>query len=89
MYIPVAILLLLLLVPRAQASTRARLAPWHAVFGLSVFFMAILSAETGLVEKFIFLGLHRSQEALIVNFTGLLVLIFAVSVGLTVLLPTA
>ncbi|KAL0347961.1 UNVERIFIED_CONTAM: hypothetical protein Sangu_1023900 [Sesamum angustifolium] len=51
--------------------------------------MAILSAETGLVEKFIFLGLHRSQEALIVNFTGLLVLIFAVSVGLTVLLPTA
>ncbi|KAL0455133.1 UNVERIFIED_CONTAM: putative ascorbate-specific transmembrane electron transporter 1 [Sesamum latifolium] len=75
--------------PRAQASTRARLAPWHAVFGLAIFFMAILSAETGLVEKFIFLGLHRSQEALILNFTGLLVLVFAVSVGLTVLLPSA
>ncbi|KAK4424685.1 putative ascorbate-specific transmembrane electron transporter 1 [Sesamum alatum] len=75
--------------PRAQASTRARLAPWHAVFGLLIFFMAILSAETGLVEKFIFLGLRRSQEALIVNFTGLLVLLFAASVGVTVLLPSA
>ncbi|KAG8377321.1 hypothetical protein BUALT_Bualt08G0021100 [Buddleja alternifolia] len=73
--------------PRAQPSARARLAPWHAVLGMVIFFMAILSAETGLVEKFIFLGLRTSQEALIVNFTGLLILLFAVSVGLTVLLP--
>ncbi|KAK6153264.1 hypothetical protein DH2020_012903 [Rehmannia glutinosa] len=73
--------------PRAQQSTRARIAPWHAVFGMVIFFMAILSAETGLMEKFIFLGLRRSQEALIVNFIGLLILLFAVSVGLGVLLP--
>ncbi|KAL7113896.1 hypothetical protein ACP275_04G087600 [Erythranthe tilingii] len=73
--------------PRAQASTRARLAPWHAVLGMAIFVMAILSAETGLVEIFFFLGLRRSQEALIVNFTGLLIFLFAVFVGLSVVLP--
>ncbi|CAK9169925.1 unnamed protein product [Ilex paraguariensis] len=75
------------LFPGAEWSTRARLAPWHVFFGIVIFFMAILSAETGLVEKFIFLKLQRGQEALIVNFTGLLILLFGISVGLTVLLP--
>uniref|UniRef100_A0A5B6ZZW5 ascorbate ferrireductase (transmembrane) n=2 Tax=Davidia involucrata TaxID=16924 RepID=A0A5B6ZZW5_DAVIN len=73
--------------PRARKPTRARLAPWHISFGMIIFLMAILTAETGLVEKFIFLGLRRSQEALLVNFTGLLILLFGISVGLTVLLP--
>ncbi|THG10444.1 probable ascorbate-specific transmembrane electron transporter 1 [Camellia sinensis] len=73
--------------PKAETGARSRLAPWHVFFGLVIFFMAILTAETGLMEKFHFLKLHRGQEALIVNFTGLLILVFAVSVGLTVLLP--
>ncbi|EYU45963.1 hypothetical protein ABFS82_04G086200 [Erythranthe guttata] len=73
--------------PRAQASTRARLAPWHTVLGTVIFVMAILSAETGLVEKFFFLGLRRSQEALIINFVGLLIFLFGVFVGLSVVLP--
>lgn len=73
--------------PGAQSSTRARLAPWHVFFGMVIFFMAILTALIGLTEKFFFLGLRRSQEALIVNFTGLLILLFAISVGLSVILP--
>ncbi|XP_059645831.1 probable ascorbate-specific transmembrane electron transporter 1 [Cornus florida] len=73
--------------PRAEMPARASLAPWHFFIGAVIFLMAILTAETGLVEKFSFLGLRRSQEALIMNFTGLLILLFGVSVGLTVLLP--
>ncbi|KAA8529857.1 hypothetical protein F0562_034374 [Nyssa sinensis] len=73
--------------PGAQMPAKAGLAPWHIFFGMVIFLMAILSAETGLVEKFIFSSLQRSQEALIVNFTGLLILLFGISVGLTVLLP--
>lgn len=70
-----------------DSTTRANFAPWHVLFGMVIFFMAILSAVTGLVEKFIFTDLRRGQEALIVNFTGLLIFLFGISVGLTVLLP--
>lgn len=73
--------------PGAESGTRSRLAPWHVFFGIVIFFMAIVTAETGLVERFIFLGLQQSQEALIVNFTGLLILLFGISVGLAVILP--
>ncbi|XP_052204625.1 probable ascorbate-specific transmembrane electron transporter 1 [Diospyros lotus] len=73
--------------PRAEQGTRAKYMPWHVFLGAVIFFMATVTAETGLVEKFLFLGLGKSQEALIVNFTGLLILLFAVSVGLTVVLP--
>ncbi|CDP22077.1 unnamed protein product, partial [Coffea canephora] len=57
------------------------------LLGMVIFFMARLSAVTGLIEKFIFTGLRRGQQALMVNFTGLLILLFGVSVGFTVLLP--
>lgn len=73
--------------PGGSSFTTARLAPWHVFFGMAIFFMAILTAETGLVERFVFLGLRRTQEALIVNFTGLLILLFGIAVGLVVLLP--
>ncbi|KAH9794381.1 putative ascorbate-specific transmembrane electron transporter 1 [Citrus sinensis] len=74
--------------PGAEMSARGSFLPWHSFFGLVIFFLAICTAETGLVQKFIFLGLFRDQEALIVNFTGLLILLFGISVGLTVVLPT-
>ncbi|XP_027154305.1 uncharacterized protein LOC113758650 isoform X1 [Coffea eugenioides] len=61
--------------------------PGHVLLGMVIFFMARLSAVTGLIEKFIFTGLRRGQRALMVNFTGLLILLFGVSVGFTVLLP--
>jgi cytochrome b-561 len=74
--------------PGAKQETRFRLIPWHAVFGMVIFFMAILTAETGLIEKFTFLKLRSvSQEALVINFTGLLLILFAISVALSVLLP--
>ena len=73
--------------PGAETGARARLAPWHIFFGIVIFFMAILSTMTGLVEKFVFLSLQRSQEALIINFTGLLILLFAIAVGLSVIPP--
>ncbi|XP_047309885.1 probable ascorbate-specific transmembrane electron transporter 1 [Impatiens glandulifera] len=73
--------------PRAEMGARARLAPWHVFFGIVIFLIVVLSVETGLVEIFTILVLTRSQEALIVNFIGVLVLLFAVSVGLTVILP--
>ncbi|GAA0147491.1 hypothetical protein Leryth_002922 [Lithospermum erythrorhizon] len=71
--------------PKAEPFRRARFASWHVLFGILIFFMAIISAITGLVEKFTFLRLGRSQEGLIVNFTGLLLLLFGSSVLLTLL----
>ncbi|KAJ8574238.1 hypothetical protein K7X08_026043 [Anisodus acutangulus] len=73
------------LFPGARTSTRSKVAPWHALIGIIIFFMALLVALTGLVQKFIFLGLTRNQEGLIVNFIGLLILLFGISVGVTVL----
>lgn len=51
--------------------------------------MAIVSTETGLIEKFMVVGLQKGQEALIINFTGLLVLLFGISIGLIVLIPVS
>ncbi|XP_031266974.1 probable ascorbate-specific transmembrane electron transporter 1 [Pistacia vera] len=73
--------------PGAEMSRRASFLPWHSFFGLVIFFLAICSAETGLVQKFLILGLFRGQEALIVNFIGILLILFAISVGLGVVLP--
>ncbi|KAK1380666.1 putative ascorbate-specific transmembrane electron transporter 1 [Heracleum sosnowskyi] len=73
--------------PGSDSGTRSRMAPYHMFFGIVIFLMAIISAETGLVERFIFLGLRRSQEALIMNFTGLLILLFGIAVGFAVILP--
>ncbi|KAJ7942831.1 Transmembrane ascorbate ferrireductase 1 [Quillaja saponaria] len=73
--------------PGAEFSTRAALLPWHRLIGMVIFLLAICTAETGLVQQFINLGLFRSQEALIVNFTGLLLFLFGVSVSLAVILP--
>ncbi|XWS34359.1 hypothetical protein CRYUN_Cryun21dG0032500 [Craigia yunnanensis] len=73
--------------PRAESFSRAAYTPWHTFGGLVIFFFAICTAEMGLLQKFLLLGLFRSQEALIVNFIGLLLFLFAVAVGLSVVLP--
>ncbi|KAK7273989.1 hypothetical protein RIF29_15058 [Crotalaria pallida] len=75
------------LFPGAEMHTRATLLPWHRFIGMAIFLLAVHTAETGLIQYFQFLGLFRSQEALIVNFTGLLLFLFAVFVGLSVILP--
>nr|XP_043625854.1 probable ascorbate-specific transmembrane electron transporter 1 [Erigeron canadensis] len=71
------------LFPGAQPAARAKFAPWHVFFGVVIFFMAIVTAETGLSEKFIFQNLQHGQEALMVNFIGILILLFGIFVGLT------
>lgn len=75
--------------PKARSYARASFIPWHVFLGSVVFLLAICTAESGLVEKFTFLKLQSGQqEALIVNFIGLLIFLFALSVGLTVVLPS-
>ncbi|KAI3734137.1 hypothetical protein L6452_13600 [Arctium lappa] len=73
--------------PGTESARRARMVPWHVFFGIVIFFMTIVTAETGLTQKFISLGLQSSQEALIINFTGLLILLLGISVGLIIILP--
>lgn len=68
-------------------STRGNLLPWHVFGGMAIFVLGIITAETGLTQRFTLLGLGTNQEGLIVNFTGLLLVMFAVCVGLVVLLP--
>ena len=73
--------------PGAESHSRPAYTPWHTFGDLVIFFLAICTAEMGLLQKFLLLGLLRSQEALIVNFIGLLLFLFAVAVGLSVVLP--
>lgn len=73
--------------PGAEPATRARVAPWHILFGVIIFLMAIVSVETGITEKFMFQHLGKGQEALVINFIGLLILLFGVTVGLSVVFP--
>ncbi|KAJ9554041.1 hypothetical protein OSB04_018086 [Centaurea solstitialis] len=73
--------------PGADSSRRSKMVPWHVFFGIVIFFMTIVTAETGLTQRFLSLGLQRTQEALIVNFTGLLILLLGISVGFIIILP--
>ncbi|KAI3978584.1 hypothetical protein MKX01_015759 [Papaver californicum] len=77
------------LYPGAGMPTRARLVPWHAFVGMVTFLLAICTAETGLLQTFFGLELVTGAEALVVNFTGLIILLFGVAVGLTAILPRA
>ncbi|ESW25186.1 hypothetical protein PHAVU_003G014600 [Phaseolus vulgaris] len=73
--------------PGAEMSTRASLLPWHRFLGMAIFLLAVCTAETGLLQYFQFLHLFRSQEALIVNSTALLLFLYALFVTLSVILP--
>ncbi|KAK1263453.1 putative ascorbate-specific transmembrane electron transporter 1 [Acorus gramineus] len=73
--------------PGAPMTTRARLMPWHVFFGIIIFVMAIISTETGIMEEFCFGELSRERKAYLINFTGVAVLLFGVTVGLTAILP--
>ncbi|XP_021727422.1 probable transmembrane ascorbate ferrireductase 3 [Chenopodium quinoa] len=69
--------------PRPGA-TRARLAPWHVCFGRALLYFAICTAETGLMQLFTILKLANSNEGRLINFTGLAILIFGISVDLVI-----
>ncbi|XP_031492994.1 transmembrane ascorbate ferrireductase 2-like [Nymphaea colorata] len=70
--------------PGAAILTRTRFRPWHIFSGLTIFIMAICTAETGLVSKAQFLSLTLGDEALMIKMIGLTVLLFGISVGLCV-----
>ncbi|KAJ9153007.1 hypothetical protein P3X46_026499 [Hevea brasiliensis] len=69
--------------PGSEMSARASYMPWHVFGGMFIFFLAICTAQTGLLQRFKTLN----QEGLIVNFTGLLLVLFAIGVGLSAVLP--
>ncbi|RLN19413.1 hypothetical protein C2845_PM02G10100 [Panicum miliaceum] len=77
--------------PGASPTVRRRMLPWHVRSGLVVYILALLAAELGFLEKLTFLqaaGLGRySAEALLVNFTALLVVLLGASVVLYVTAP--
>lgn len=82
------------LYPGASKNRRARIVPWHSFFGLFLYAMAIAAAETGILEKLTFeennlkMPLDRfSSEAMLVNSTAIIILIFAMFVVLSTILP--
>ena len=70
--------------PKASAFTRARLAPWHVSGGRVLLYMAICAAETGLMQKFTFLQLTNNGESYLINFLALAILLFGITVDLSV-----
>ncbi|CAN1311511.1 Transmembrane ascorbate ferrireductase 1 [Linum perenne] len=71
----------------AKMPAKASYLPWHVFAGGIIFLAGIGTALTGIVQQFGILGLGRNQEGLVVNFIGLLLVLYAIAVGLTVLLP--
>ncbi|OVA19158.1 Cytochrome b561 [Macleaya cordata] len=69
--------------PRASTTTRTRLLPWHVFGGRTLLYMAIITAETGLMEKATFMQLRHGNESRLMNFTGLFILLFGISVDLS------
>ncbi|XP_037418672.1 probable ascorbate-specific transmembrane electron transporter 1 [Triticum dicoccoides] len=73
--------------PGAMMTMRADYAPWHIFFGIVIFLMAVCTAETGLA-KYIFPGNDYPSEAFVVNFLGISIFVFGVTVVLAVILPS-
>ncbi|XP_049935817.1 probable ascorbate-specific transmembrane electron transporter 2 [Nymphaea colorata] len=70
--------------PGLSTPRREQAVPWHALMGITIFLLTICTAETGLAEKFIFQRLVRESEAYLVNFLGLMVLLFGAAVAFCV-----
>ncbi|XP_048544299.1 probable ascorbate-specific transmembrane electron transporter 2 [Triticum urartu] len=71
--------------PGAAPETRRSAVPWHAVLGLLVFALAVGNAQLGFLEKLTFLQSARlvgkyGAEALLVNFTAVIVLLLGIAV---------
>ncbi|GAB4828681.1 hypothetical protein Ancab_018346 [Ancistrocladus abbreviatus] len=63
---------------------KAIMLPWHVCLGRALLYMAICTAETGLMQVFIRSGLVVSHEARLINFTALSVLLFGITVDLSI-----
>nr|POF12312.1 transmembrane ascorbate ferrireductase 1 [Quercus suber] len=75
--------------PGGSIGLRSESVPWHVLFGLTVFILAVGNAAIGLLEKLTFLensGLAKyGSEALLVNFTAVITILFGAFVILSVL----
>ncbi|CAO2205418.1 unnamed protein product [Urochloa humidicola] len=75
----------------SPAARRRALLPWHAAAGVLVFALAVATAQMGFLEKLTFLQgpplrlPKYGAEAMLVNFTALLVLLLGVAVVLATL----
>lgn len=70
--------------PGAKTEVRARATPWHVNGGRVLLFMALCAAVTGLMEKVTFMRLQHQPETRAVNVLGLVILLFGISVDLSV-----
>ncbi|KAJ0043869.1 hypothetical protein Pint_17437 [Pistacia integerrima] len=79
---------LLFFYPGGTDALRSASLPWHVLFGLFVYVLAVATAAIGFLEKLTFLessGLAKyGSEALLVNFTAVLTIIYGAFVILSV-----
>lgn len=77
--------------PGAAPGVRRGALPWHALFGLFVYVLALATAELGFLEKLTFLesgGLDKyGAEAFLVNFTALVVVLLGAFVVVSAITP--
>ncbi|WOH13263.1 hypothetical protein DCAR_0832772 [Daucus carota subsp. sativus] len=70
----------------STVNTRARALPWHVNGGRALLYMAICAAETGLMQKATYLRLGGSRESHLMNVLGVLILLFGITVDISVAL---
>ncbi|XP_042471098.1 transmembrane ascorbate ferrireductase 2-like [Zingiber officinale] len=78
--------------PGGSRNGRALLLPWHVFFGLYIYSLAIATTVTGFLEKATFLQSSNlisrySNEAVLINFMGILIIILGGFVSLAVIMP--
>ncbi|KAL8557110.1 hypothetical protein ACS0TY_004539 [Phlomoides rotata] len=75
--------------PGGTSTIRSESLPWHALFGVFVYILAIATAALGYLEKLTFLensGLDKyGSEAFLVNFTAIVTILYGTFVILTML----
>ncbi|XP_027359106.1 probable transmembrane ascorbate ferrireductase 2 [Abrus precatorius] len=78
--------------PGGSRNSRATLLPWHVFFGIYIYALAIATTATGILEKATFLQANQiisrySNEALLVNSLGILIVILGGFVILGIVTP--
>lgn len=72
--------------PSASQSSRASAMPWHISGGRAVLYMAICAALTGLMQKAMFQSLGWSRELRLINFIGVFIILFGITVDFSIAL---